>query len=217
MSEQVPKRRRWPIGCALALFGIVALPLLAQNTIFCGWDHSPIHRGNACVSETRNADLAFSKIMIDAQVDSIPEMFAEPQALFRPTLSETVELQSRLLEQLLRRGRDAELEFRSDIPGKLGTNYLDLHRGDPWGRRYYFYVRPGSPSPDEPAYYERLRRYPWGAPDQPVYIFSAGKDGRLGPVFTFREPVGEARHAEKDDDVANLPSHSQRDRMGCFR
>lgn len=215
MSEQVPKRRRWPTGCALALFGLVVLSL-AQEPPGCH-HHVSLSRRDACSSEMRNVDLAFSKIMADAQVDSIPEMVVEAQALFRPTLAETVELQSRLLGQLLRRGRDAELEFGSDIPGKLGTGYLDVRQKDPWGRPYYYYVRPGSPSPDEPAHYEMLRRYPRNAPDQPLYVFSAGEDGRLGPVFTFREPVGEARLTEKDDDVANLPSHSQKDRMGCFR
>lgn len=103
------------------------------------------------VSEVRNADLALTKMLADAERKNFGHFFASP-LLFAQTMNSAADmykLYTDMFYELLRRGKDADLSFLRlgadpmdpKVRRKLGSSYMDLGF-DPWGIPYQFYAGP---------------------------------------------------------------------------
>jgi len=124
-----------------------------------------ISRGRmaAAVSEIRNADLALSKMLIDAERKSFGHFFVGGSKAIGDVchqLGDAQKVYEMIFYELLRQGKKADFDFWGQVPAdlepddtaelylstsvkkKLGTSYLDLGV-DPWGETaYQFYAGP---------------------------------------------------------------------------
>ncbi len=136
------------------------------------------------------------------------DLFVDPESLKRPTLMETVEVQTRVIGELLKNGRDADIGLRPEVRAKLGPQVCEL-KPDPWGHDYLFFLGPWKLEPqwgftavpfrihdsmggmyaslaDEytieiPGTHEQIG-FPAPA-DNLVYVFSMGRNGRIDQLF----------------------------------
>jgi prepilin-type N-terminal cleavage/methylation domain-containing protein len=109
-------------------------------------------------AEIVSMELAISKMVTDADRDSLRDMFnanAFPAATSRANLEAAVSLYTRGTYALLREGRlalqDPEFSglFNEAVVRRLGTSYLDLGF-DPWGELYQIYPGPWHQSSHHP-------------------------------------------------------------------
>ena len=120
----------------IAILAAIVVPRIA--------DYLSRARMTKAVSEIRGVDTAVTKMLADADKNSVYHMFLEPQRLLRSTVAATLEYQTKVMYKLLRRGREAGLDdseglgLRPDVRKKLGYEYMPLEN-DPWGNRYNFF------------------------------------------------------------------------------
>jgi prepilin-type N-terminal cleavage/methylation domain-containing protein len=104
------------------------------------------------VAEVRGIDLALTKVMSDAGRSSMRAVFAGGTLAVLSSAQRNyggntdfgynAQENSRVLYELMRRGRDAEgVQFAEGVQAKLGTSYMDLPQ-DPWKERYQFIPGP---------------------------------------------------------------------------
>ena len=126
----------------IAIISILASIVVPQVT---DW----ISRGRmaAAVSEIRNADLALSKMLIDAERKNFGHFFNTQTGMNLGEachfLGDAQKLYEIVFYELLRQGKNADFDLDGDgnpelvlhasVRKKLGTSYLDLGV-DPWGR-----------------------------------------------------------------------------------
>ena len=93
------------------------------------------------VSEVRTGDLALTKMLEDAECKFLSQLFVNPKELDGPTLAESIEHQTKLCYELLRKGKNAELDLKPEVRQKLSNAYMDIDK-DPWGNKYQFCFGP---------------------------------------------------------------------------
>jgi len=115
-------------------------------------------------SEIRNADLALTKMLADADRKNFGQFFNKPRAfaqnmetfaLNATSVMDVYFVYSNIFYELLRRGKDAKDDVNAWIPQtpnagvrlddeivkKLGTSYMEIGT-DPWRNPYMFYAGP---------------------------------------------------------------------------
>jgi len=122
---------------------LLSIPASMYLNLYLMMPFNRIHRDPMAraVSEVRNADLALVKLLADAERKHLRQLFANPAEIDRPTLAETIEHQTKLCYELLRKGKDADLDLKPELRQKLGNAYMDIGK-DPWGTAYQFYLGP---------------------------------------------------------------------------
>lgn len=107
-------------------------------------------------SEIKNADLALTKMLTDAERKHFGHFFQN----FDPTIfndntgvnyAAAVQAYTTVFYELLRRGKSADVvgvlgpdaDLKAEIRRKLGTSYMDIGK-DPWSNLYQFYAGPFS-------------------------------------------------------------------------
>jgi len=102
-------------------------------------------RMTKAVTEIRNADLALTKMLADADKKGFAQFFTGFPNL--NSLEAALDLYSKAMTELLRRGKEAYLDdlglqLRPEVKKKLGTTYMDIGT-DPWRTYgYQFYLGP---------------------------------------------------------------------------
>ncbi|MBI5093501.1 MAG: hypothetical protein HZB26_13800 [Candidatus Hydrogenedentes bacterium] len=157
---------------------------------------------------TASIALAFNKLLIDAEVTSVRELFLDPSILNGKDLAETIALHTQYASDLLHNGREATCPLAPNVRQLLGTLYMDVPK-DPWGGQYQFFFPPwpsggiGNVSGDPFLQYDardndRKRKNP--VPTKAaVYVVSMGPDGRLD-ILSHPSDLAEF----ESDDVTNL-------------
>jgi len=154
----LPMMRKQGFTLVELLVVIAIISILASIVVPRVTDWISRGRMAAAVSEIRNADLALSKMLIDAERKSFGHFFeggifeVDRQCALFGNAQKFYEI---IFYELLRRGKNAdfdlnpldgndvpELRLTSSVKKKLGTSYLDLGV-DPWGETaYQFYAGP---------------------------------------------------------------------------
>jgi hypothetical protein len=157
------------------------------------------------VASVRNADLALTKLLADAQRRNLRQLFSDPASLDRPSFIEMIAHHTALAYELLRKGKGADIGLKPEIKQKLMDSYMNIAK-DPWGTAYRFYFGPlkcrvneipfrsyrGEKYVYDHAAFEELEKEHRDNPvpesdippapgfpaprDLPVYIFSCGGD-----------------------------------------
>lgn len=119
------------------------------------------------VSEIGSIELALTKMLSDAGRSDMSQMFGP--ATVTQLRAANAEYNSRILYEILRRGRNADADLRPEVKKRMGTTYLDLPL-DPWDNRYQFF--PGPWPTDVALQPIRLRCYRSGEGDRldPGYV-----------------------------------------------
>ena len=203
-SDTGKKARRFDWGWGLVLLALVVV-MLSISTPSCPHRIYKAKMARA-FSEIKGVELALTKMMADAEVRDMRELFAEPAALSNGSFEETLAAQTSACYDLLRHGKNAQAALKPEVREKLGPTYMELPN-DPWKQRYRFYFGPligsvnsymfrgyrGEDYVYDVAKYEeesKLMRgqikpdadtppakgYPCPG-DLPVYIFSYGRNG----------------------------------------
>lgn len=208
-----PKRTKRALGSPAFL--IVGGILLAWLVVIVIPDWPPIDRfppSTRAYSEIKGCELALTKVLSDAGVSELRDLFSDPTALDGPTDFETLSRHTDAIYALLRNGKKAPLDLRPDIRNRLGSFYMNLE-ADPWGHRYVFYM-PYGIADDANAldrkFVDTYMTYivldgetrPWQN-EPPVFIACRGKDGRL-ELFDPRSPAVD----DIGDDLSNLRDRS---------
>ncbi len=164
-------------------------------------------------SEIKGCELALTKVLSDAGVSDLRDLFSDPTALDGPTDFETLSRHTDAIYALLQNGKNVSLDLSPDIRNRLGSSYMVL-KADPWGHRYVFYMPYGhgddanaldrefldtymtplesSDSEDSPSRFWRT--------DPLIYIGCRGEDGSLELLDT--ETSYDGRTVV--DDISNL-------------
>jgi hypothetical protein len=98
-------------------------------------------RMTRAVSEIKGANLAFTKLLTDANANYISKLLTDPSILQRPTFEETIAAHTEMARDLLMHGKDALAPIAPQLRKKLATSYMDLGK-DRWGNDYQFYFGP---------------------------------------------------------------------------
>ncbi len=199
---------------------VVSIPLILLASIVfpgtgaCHPRKSPEARA---YSEIKGTELAITKLMTDANVTHLRELFSDPEALDAATPEETLALHTNAIYALLRDGKNASLDLRPEVRNYLGSFYMILE-ADPWGEHRYVFYMPNGDGDEANALDRRFmdtymtynviggETRPWQS-DLPVFIACRGKDGRL-ELFESAESIDNAI----GDDFSNLrdPSASEK-------
>ena len=114
------------------------------------------------VAEIRNMDLALTKMLSDSGKSNFAHFFKDIHDENRNVIGygmaaianiyRNYELlkfgvaqnfYAPIFYELLRRGKDAEVDLDGEVRKKLSSSYMDIGQ-DPWGEQYHFYVQPMS-------------------------------------------------------------------------
>jgi hypothetical protein len=180
------------------------------------------------LTEIKGAELALTKLMKGAHVESLLDLFIDPAALIKPTTQVTIEVQTAACYDLLQYGKNAKTGLKPEMRSRLGSTYMDLPK-DFWMQPYRFYFGPLSGSVNtyifrcyrgenyvyDLATYEAENKVTRGNPkpdpdtppakgypcpgDLPVYIFSCGAD---------RQPNQLPWGGNGGDDINNWDSYA---------
>jgi prepilin-type N-terminal cleavage/methylation domain-containing protein len=105
------------------------------------------------VSEVQGIDLALTKVLTDAGVNSASQLF-DNNTLWRMQQGD-LQYNSNVLYELLRQGRNGDLGeggkpgigLKEEVKARLGTFYMDVP-SDPWDQLYTWYPGPWRRVPD---------------------------------------------------------------------
>jgi len=181
-------------------------------------------RPNRATREMKGVELALGKILADTGVFRLRDLFTDPNAMDRPSVEATVEQHTNAIYQLLRNGKNAQLDLRPETKSRLGGSYTPFLSSDPWREnRYVFYMPHGhgeEANELDRRFIETYMTYitlggeteAWRS-EPPIYIVCRGEDGHL-------ELLDSADPGTTDsvgDDLSNLrdPSpHESVDKTG---
>ncbi len=218
-----PSHKDSKIGCIL----LIALGVVLASMITPRPGHTRYSPMARAVSEIRNADLVFTKLLHDADVKDLHLLFSAPAALDGNSFQETLKNHTAACYDLLLHGRNAA-GLKPEYTSKLADNYMLLKK-DPWKHEYQFFIGPiqgavntysfrsyrGEDYVYDRAAYEEAEKeirgnlkpeadippgkgYPCPG-DQSVYIFSLGQNGKPDQL-----PFG----GSGGDDINNCDNES---------
>ena len=164
-------------------------------------------------NDIETAELAVNKMLSDAAVPHLRDLFNNPDTLDAATNEETIQRHTVALYLLLKEGKRTTLDLHPDIRARLSDTYMDIGK-DAWQENLYVFYIPHGYGDDTNALDRRfietyISSRKSAVPMQqelPIYIVSRGPDGVLGVLEQNR--YGDAVGA--GDDRSNLRIHRRK-------
>ena len=134
--------KRTLVILAILVIYAIAIPLLSFLPGFASLAREGAHYRGAykAASEVRGIDLACQKLLSDLDKPSFYHVFGDAEAL-RETHGSLQKAWTTIIPELLRHGRDAEVDFPPGFREKLGSSYMEFG-SDAWGNPYQFFAGP---------------------------------------------------------------------------